>query len=44
MIKGNLKRLGTFFLIRANQFHIEKTEFEKILQSAYQKYSKNNDN
>jgi hypothetical protein len=40
LIKGNIKRMGTFFFIRTNQFHIDKLELEESLKNAYQKYSK----
>ncbi len=40
IIKGSLKRMGTFFFIRTKQFHIDKLELEENLKNAYLKYSK----
>jgi hypothetical protein len=41
MIKGNLKRLGTFILIRTGQFHMEKTKLIELMENSFNKYKKN---
>ena len=40
IIRGNVKRLGTFVLIRTNQFHIDRTELEKVMHNTFNEYKK----
>ncbi len=43
IIKGSLKRVGTFLLIHSKQFHMEQEKLEETIKSAYEKYSKIDD-